>query len=61
MVTLSGIKSKNDDGLDTVSMLAKLNPWKPDPNQSKMHRTEEGDWVMESEETFDNPMTSYIV
>jgi len=61
MVTMSGIKSKNDDGLDTVSMLADMNPWKPDANQTKMNRTEEGDWIIESSESFDNPMNSYIV
>ena len=61
MVTLSGIKSKNDDGLDTVSMLAELTPWKPDPAQNKMHRTEEGDWIIESNQQIENPLSSYIV
>ena len=61
MVTLSGIKSKNDDGLDTVSMLAELTPWKPDPAQNKMHRSEEGDWIIESNQQIDNPLSSYIV
>lgn len=61
LVTMNGIKSKHDDGLDTVSMLAELTPWKPDPNQGKMHKSEDGDWIMESDEPIDSPMHSYIV
>lgn len=62
LTTLTGIKSKNDDGIDTVSMLTEMNPWTPDPNQGKMHRTKEGDWILESDlPDFEDAMSSYIV
>lgn len=61
LTTMSGIKSKNDDALDTISMLAEMNPWKPDMNQEAPVRTEEGDWIIERYDSINNPMSSYIV
>ena len=61
MTTLTGIKSKNDDCLDTVSMLPYLNAWKPS-EASPLAQTENGMWEIADE--FDDshfPMSSYIV
>lgn len=61
MATLSGIKAKNDDGLDTVSMLADMNPWVPD-EASKEVINRDGIWEIEGEyEQQESAMNSYIV
>lgn len=61
MVSINGIKSKNDDGLDTVSMLSEMNPWKPEENAAvTKHR--DGVWEIEGEYEEDvSPMSSYVV
>ena len=61
MVTVSGIKAKNDDGIDTVSMLAEMNPWKPD-GKAKTERQKDGTWDIQGEyEESPDRLSSYIV
>ncbi len=64
MAMITGIKSKHDDALDTVSQLAYLKPWKPseasdfDPLSG---RGAENPWEIESDFSEDvSPFTSYI-
>jgi predicted phage terminase large subunit-like protein len=61
MTTGTGIKAKNDDGLDTVSMLADMNPWKPDEAVNK-HMLKDGVWEIEGEyDDAPDRLNSYIV
>lgn len=62
MTTREGIKTKHDDGLDTVSMLTEMNPWKPDQTQLKTsYREEEGDLIIEHHGEYESALNSYIV
>ena len=57
----SGFRSKHDDGIDTISMLSVLKPWKPSQEGTDMVRGEDTDiWDMETEDVRDN-LSSYIV
>lgn len=60
LATLSGLKSKHDDFIDTVSMLMYLKPWKPaeDAPQSQVTR---GMWEHESNDEEQSSISSYIV
>ena len=59
--TISGLKAKNDDALDTVSMLSDMNPWKPDAD-IEMTQQRDGHWDIEGErETEVSPLASYVV
>ena len=62
LVTPGGFKSKNDDGLDTVSMLASLNPWKPS-EEAEMMEISKGDgmWDINIDDGPADRMASYIV
>jgi hypothetical protein len=53
-----GFKSKHDDALDTVSMLAKLSPWKP---TEEAVNTKTGDMYDDDEEPDSVAYSSYIV
>ena len=61
MTTLSGIKTKNDDGLDTISMLAEMKPWKPEAKITK-EVVRGGMWEISGEHD-EQPdiLSSYIV
>ena len=61
LASVSGFRSKHDDGLDTCSMLSALTPWKPS-EEAPMKETNKGDglWDLDvPEETVDR-MASYI-
>lgn len=62
LVTPGGFKSKNDDGLDTISMLASLNPWKPS-EEAEMMEISKGDgmWDINIDDGPADRMASYIV
>jgi phage terminase large subunit-like protein len=62
LVAVSGIRSKNDDFLDTISMLASLTPWKPS-EEAPMAASEKGDgmWDLDIEDSHTDRMASYIV
>lgn len=58
----SGFRSKNDDFIDTISMLGSLTPWKPSEEAPLTPGT--GDdkvWGLEIQEENDDRMASYIV
>lgn len=62
LASVGGFKSKNDDAIDTVSMLGSLRPWKPSEDAVvTASETHKGMWDIE---TVDEPtarMASYIV
>ena len=60
LATPGGFKSKKDDFIDTVSMLASLKPWRPTETGDLTQR-EDGMWEMEDEPDEDHPMNSYTV
>lgn len=54
-----GFKSKHDDFIDTISMLASLTPWKP-TNETAITKNDEDMWELDSPDTEDY-LQSYIV
>ena len=62
LVSVSGFRSKHDDFIDTISMLASLNAWKPS-EEAPLKTSSKGDgvWELDVEEEPDNRMASYIV
>lgn len=60
LVTPGGFKSKHDDFIDTVSMLASLTPWKP-TEETSFHASEGGMWEMDRDDEPVDRMASYIV
>lgn len=62
LATITGFKSKHDDFVDTVSMLAYLNPWKPSEDSPVQQKSETQIWTLDdefAEET--SSLSSYIV
>jgi predicted phage terminase large subunit-like protein len=57
----SGFRSKNDDFIDTISMLASLTPWKPSEEAPFIHNEDNNMWEMPSDNGSVNRMSSYIV
>lgn len=55
-----GFKSKHDDFIDTISMLSSMKAWKPS-EEGTLVQDDNGMWVMDEEEVFDDRMASYIV
>ena len=60
LATPGGFKSKHDDFIDTISMLASLTPWKPS-EETPMHATKDGMWDMDDDDEPIDRMASYIV
>ena len=60
LASVSAFKSKHDDCIDTISMLASLVVWKPSQEAAVTYNDAEGVWDMEEEEEEDC-MDSYIV
>lgn len=62
LAAVSGFKSKHDDGIDTVSMLGSLRPWKPSEEapmvESEVHK---GMWDLDIVDNVTDRMASYIV
>ncbi len=58
--TVSGFKSRHDDAIDTVSMLANMNPWKPRASMNSKGETW-ADPFYEEPEDHELPIGSYIV
>lgn len=56
----SGFRSKHDDFIDTISMLASLTPWRPS-EEAEMTETEGGLWEMHEPEYEPSLIESYIV
>ncbi len=61
LVSVSGFRSKHDDFLDTVSMLASLTVWKPSEEAVLSKATTGNMWEIDEEETSTGRMSSYIV
>lgn len=61
LASVSGFRSKHDDFLDTASMLALMNPWKPS-EEAPMAESGKGDgmWDIDVEEPAPSRMSSYI-
>lgn len=62
LAAASGFKSKHDDFIDTISMLASLTPWKPS-EEAPMHASDHdaGMWELDVEPESSSRMSSYIV
>lgn len=60
LVSLGGMKSKHDDFLDTISMLANLTPWRPGNEAPMKKDSDTSIWEMEMDETM-SAISSYIV
>jgi len=65
LVSVGGFKSKHDDFLDTVSMLASLKTWKPSQDGEMVEKRQEGNknpmWDIEVDDNTDDQLSSYIV
>ena len=57
----SGFKSKNDDFIDTISMLSVLQAWRPSPIVNMRYSSENDIWEHEVDNSEYNPLSSYIV
>jgi predicted phage terminase large subunit-like protein len=61
LATPGGFKSKHDDFIDTISMLASLHAWKPS-EEAGLHQNESsGMWEADDEDQYNDRMSSYIV
>jgi phage terminase large subunit-like protein len=62
LVAVGGIRAKNDDFLDTVSMLSSLTPWKPS-EEAPVVSSGKGDgmWDIDTPNERHDRMASYIV
>lgn len=62
LATLTGFKSKHDDAVDTISMLAYLKPWKPSGSSPVNQNADDGIWELEGEAADSiTALNSYIV
>lgn len=66
LASVGGFKSKHDDGIDTISMLASLRPWKPSEEapmvEASRNRGNNNDmWEVDIEDDPHDRMSSYIV
>jgi len=60
LISKGGFKAKNDDCIDTVSMLASLNSWRPSQNTDIVKRDDSDIWDMDEPEE-ESDLDSYIV
>jgi hypothetical protein len=62
LISVSGFRSKHDDFIDTISMLPKMQAWRPS-EEAPMAPSSKGDgmWDMEIEDSDGGRMASYIV
>lgn len=62
LASSGGFRSKHDDFLDTISMLAALTPWKPSEEAPMQQSSKDnGMWELDIDEASAGRMTSYIV
>lgn len=62
LASVSGFRSKNDDFIDTISMLSSLNPWKPSEEAPLRESTDHGGmWDIDVPNEVLDRMASYIV
>jgi len=60
LVSPEGFKSKHDDCLDTISMLASLKMWRPS-EPTEMIKNKHDMWELDEEPLDDNALSSYVV
>lgn len=61
LASMSGFRSKKDDFIDTISMLASLKPWKPSEEAPLVHSETKDMWELDVEEETNDRLSSYIV
>lgn len=61
LATPGGFKSKHDDFIDTISMLASLHAWKPSEEAGLYQNESSGMWEADDEDQCNDRMFSYIV
>lgn len=61
LASVGGFKSKHDDGIDTVSMLSSLRPWKPSEEAQLTSSGETSVWELEDDSPRHDRLSSYIV
>ena len=63
LISRNGFKSKNDDTLDTISMLTEMNPWKPTNEAGMSYNPHSGLWESDDEDdgSIGSSINSYIV
>ena len=62
LVSVSGIKSKHDDFIDTISMLSSMKPWKPSEESPMVLGAGRNDmWDIETDDATNDRLSSYIV
>ena len=65
LVSVGGFKSKNDDFLDTISMLGVMKTWRPSQDAPLEEKRQSGKadvmWDIEVEDNTDDQLSSYIV
>lgn len=61
LAAVGGFKSKNDDGIDTVSMLSSMRAWRPSEEAPMVPSDTSGMWEIENDAPVIDRMASYIV
>jgi len=61
LISASGIKSKHDDFIDTISMLMSLTPWKPTETGDMSQRAGDSLWELDEPDDTNDNLGSYIV
>ena len=61
LASVSGFRSKHDDFIDTISMLASMNPWKPSEEAPMEQSGKDGMWEIDVDPPTASRMSSYIV
>lgn len=61
LISASGIKSKHDDFIDTISMLMSLTPWKPTETGDMSQRGGDSLWELDEPDDTNDNLGSYIV
>ena len=60
LVAIGGFRSKHDDFIDTISMLAVMTPWKP-TEIGDMSKGDDDMWSLDPDDGDTDPLSSYIV
>ncbi len=61
LASIGSFKSKHDDFIDTISMLASLKAWKPSAEAEFTNNAKDDIWEIEDYPVIDNNLSSYIV
>jgi phage terminase large subunit-like protein len=61
LAAVGGFRSKHDDFIDSISMLASMNPWKPSEEGTLSTNTDDGMWELDDADDSVDRMQSYIV